>query len=136
MAPEDIPVLIAPGTTFRIRFTISNTGTAASGVITLRASKNGAAYTAVTTSSTNGGRSADASTATDGTSFTTAQFLLTAGPGTAVSGWYDEDGAFTASIVAGAYQEYEVGLTIPATDVVGGDVIDFELYNNTTAFTT
>ena len=69
-----------PGTsTFRIRFSIANTSTAATGatLFELYLSKNGGAYAPITTTSTNGVKSIDAGSDADNTVITIPR--LTAG---------------------------------------------------------
>jgi hypothetical protein len=139
-AAEDTSVSLAVETTFRIRFVVQNTGTAASTSPTvLRVSKNGGAYTAVTTSSgaTLGAQSdSGASSDADEAGINSANFRLTAGAGTANSGAYDETGSSTTAIGNGRYIEFEFGLILKTAGAAGGNTFDFRVYNNTTAFTT
>jgi hypothetical protein len=124
-------------TAFRLRFTVNNTGTAAgAGPHIIRLSKNAGAYAAITTSSTAGVQSVNAGASADEATIATANFRLTAGTGTALAGVYDETGSATKSITNGFYTELEYGLIIKTANVTGGDVLDFRIYNSTTAYTT
>jgi hypothetical protein len=123
-------------TNFRLRFSVNNTASTAGGPYTLYLSKNGGAYVAITTSSTNGVQSANASSDADGAAIATANFRLGAGSGTASAGVYDETGSATKSLSASTYTEFEFGLIIKTANVNPTDTLDFRVYNNTTAFGT
>jgi len=139
-AAEDTSISLAVETNFRIRFVVQNTGTADSSTpFILRVSKNGGAYTAVTTTSgaTLGAQSADASTSTDGTIIAPANYRLTAGAGTLLgNGHYDENGSLSLAVGFGGYRELECGLILKTAGTANGNTFDFRIYINTTAFTT
>jgi hypothetical protein len=129
---------ITPGDKFRLRFTINSTGStaSASAAWNLRVSKNGGAFTAITTTTrTLGVIAADASASADNTAITTNQ--LTAGSGTRVNGQYDETGGTGAfALGATSYMELEYGLQVVPGTVAIGDTLDFRVYNGTTALNT
>ena len=125
------------GITFRIRFVISNTGDGgATPNFNLFLSKEGGAYAAITTSSTNGVQAADASSSADNTTLTTGNFQLTAGTGSATNGNYSEDGIIGTNLTNGDFFELEYGLTIIQGDVNEDDTLDFRVYTATSAFDT
>jgi len=126
---------IGTGGTFRIRFTIANTGNAnTTPSFSVYYSYEGGTYTEVTATSTHV-QVADASVAADGLAIATGNFVLTAGTGTARAGEYDEDGALTGNVLnAGDYSEVEYGLTIINTAVNDLDTLDFRVYQDDTAF--
>lgn len=138
-AAEDTSVSYRIEDTFRLRFTVNNTGAAAgAGPFILRVSKNAGAYTAVTTSSgaSLGAQSVDASISADEATLATANFRLTAGTGTALAGKYDETGSATLSLTNAFYSELEYGVILKATGAAVANTFDFRIYNSTTAFTT
>jgi hypothetical protein len=124
----------APGSDFRVRFTIQTTGTsgaAAASTENLYVSKNAGAYVAI------GGTSGilpstTASASAGGTVILTAQ--LPAGTGVYVNGVYDSSGA-TASftIPRGDYTEVEFGVKIDPANSAPGDTFDFRVYRATIA---
>jgi hypothetical protein len=123
----------APGSDFRIRFTIQTTGTsgaAAASTENLFVSKNAGAYVAI------GGTSgilasATASASADETAISSAQ--LPVGTGVFVNGVYDSTGA-TASftIPRGDYTEVEFGVKIDTANASPGDTFDFRVYRGAT----
>ncbi len=136
VAAEDANISWPEDYNLRIRITVNNTGTGSSGAMLLRYSKNGGAYTTVTTSS-NDVRAVDASAnAAVGLTLATSEFALTAGAGTAEAGRYTETG--TAAVLAnGSYEEDEFAFVIRSADVSVGDTIDLRMYDaGPTAFTT
>src|ERR1043165_5688212 len=78
--------------TLRVRFSVQENGTSSgSSNWTLRLSKNGGAYSAVTTATTSVKSDSAASSSADETAVTVAR--LTAGTGSFINGLYDETGA-------------------------------------------
>lgn len=126
-------VVISTGTTFRVRFVVSNTGNAnLSTTFSLYYSLQGGAYTEITASTPV--QYADASTVADDTTIATGNFVLTAGTGTASAGTYDENNAIGQSLNSGDYTEVEFGLTIDAAQVADTNTIDLRVYESDTAF--
>jgi hypothetical protein len=123
---------------FRLRFTVANTGSAAtaSAAWSIRYSRNGGTYTAITTATTvvkavdgSGGNSADNSAITSN--------LLTAGTGTFANGQYDDTGASAVQVLTnGFYTEFEFGLQINSVDLLPGDTLDFRVYFNAAVLNT
>ena len=125
---QSTAVVIDADTNFRIRFVVSNSGTANStSDFGLYVNKNSTSYAAVTASSSNV-QAADASSSADATALTTSNFQLTAGTGTAANGEYSEDGVAGANLSNGDYFEVEFGVTIISGDVADGDTLDFRVY--------
>jgi len=135
-AAQDVNFSPAVETNFRVRFSVNNTTPSASGPFVLRLSKNGGAYAAITTSSTGGIQSANASSDADEAVIATANIRLGAGTGTVATGVYDETGSATKTMATNTYNEFEFGLIIKSANVAGGDTLDLRIYNSTTAFTT
>jgi hypothetical protein len=126
-AAIDSNFTIAAGVDFRLRFTVANTGGANVGNVAWgpRYSKNGGAYTAITTSSSNV-IAVNAGASVDGASITSDQ--LTAGTGSRANGFYDETGGETTGLNSGIYKEMEFGLRLVAADVTSGDTFNFRIY--------
>ena len=128
--PSGSPLSWNTATTFRIRFVQANTGAGnANAAWTLRVNKNSTSYVLITTSSADV-QSVDAGSDVDATVLTTANFELTAGTGSAVSGEYDEDGTINTNTGSGGFTEFEWGLTIVDADVDDGDTLDFQIFYN------
>ena len=134
--PEDvsIPSGSYAAINYRLRISVENTGAGSpANTWTLRYSKNGGAYTAITTSSSVV-QAVDASTSVDDTQI--ANQLLTASSGFfAGSGTYSETGTTPSRTPPGFgdFVEFEYGIKVVAADVANGDTIDFQIWPDTTA---
>jgi len=127
-AAQDVNASLTVGTNFRIRFAISNTGTAGTThTHTINASRNSGAYAAVTTVTTPA-QSVDATAGASADNSAITTQLLT-GVGTfAGLGNYDSTGVTGTYIMgAGACYEDEYGLVITAAASIG-DTFDFEVF--------
>jgi hypothetical protein len=120
----------------RFRVQETNTGTgAATDNWKLQYSKNGGAYTDVTTASTNV-KGFNSANLTEGQSITAPR--LTGGTGTFVNGKVAEDGEVNSSeITPSNFTEFLYSLTIIAADTANNDTLDFRLlYNNSSTYFT
>ena len=134
-------VSIAPGTTFRIRFAIADTGTtaAAAQAYNLFVSKNAGAYAQVPSSAgSNPVYCTDATAGASADNSPITSSLLTGASGTFSDvGVYDNTGT-TASltIAATSYVEFEFGIEFQAGVVANGDTYAFRVYAARVALTT
>ncbi len=136
-AALDTPAPIAIGTSFRIRVSVSSTGTTAntSNPFQIYCSRNGGAYAAITTSGTYiKSIDATAGASADNSAITTS---LIGGTGTFQNvGQYDSTGASSnIQITAGDFVEFEFGLQI-TTSANPGDSFQLEVYFNGGALNT
>lgn len=119
-------------TDFRIRLVLENTGgVEEANQFNLYVSKNSGAYANITTSSSN----VQAKDVVGGGSirFETSNYLLTAGAGHPLPGWYSATNQLNRDIAGNEYVEYDIGLTIVDADVAHADTLDFRVYYNGSA---
>lgn len=119
-------------TDFRIRVVLENTGgVEEANQFNLYVSKNAGAYALITTTSNN----VQAKDVVGGGSirFETSNYLLTAGAGHPLPGWYSAVNQLNRDIAGNEYVEYDIGLTIVDADVANNDTLDFRLYYNGSA---
>jgi len=121
---------------YRLRISIQNTGAGTPlNTWTLRYSKNGGAYTAITTTSTVV-QAIDAGAGSTG-DLATIQRLTSAVGTFSGNGSYSENGT-TGNVILGSgrFAEFEYGIKIVAADVAANDTIDFQVFPNTTGVIT
>lgn len=122
-------------TTFRIRFVVSNTGTTntSNSGWNIFFSRNGGAFTQVTTTGTT--VKMDSTASTDAGSTTLTTHLLTSGSGTAANGLAIDDLNITGPdrLSASTHAEFEFGMSIPSGVVANGDSLTFHVFFNSAA---
>lgn len=119
---------------FRIRFTVSNTGTTNTSINpwSIWVSRNGGAYSQVTTTSAAVRMDPTASTDVGSVTLSSTQRLLTAGTGTAANGLATDDNNATGALrlSASTYCEFEFGMRLVLGGVNDNDTLDFRVRFN------
>jgi hypothetical protein len=119
-AAEDTPGAVAPGTNFRVRVSIENTGTASESFSAL-ANIQRCGYSQVLSIGGTQIATSNASSDADGTAVTVQR--LTSATGSWANGIYDENATVSGSLTNGFFTEYETALVLNSGVGIGGGEI-------------